>query len=125
MKNTFQPHERLKSKRFFDALFAHGKSVKAFPIRAIYLEFKPENFDTIQQLPQHSQIALAVPKKRLKKAVDRNRIKRQMREAYRLNKAELNNDFALILIYLDSKPSDYDIIEVSIRQILKSIQDSI
>ncbi|MXV38823.1 ribonuclease P protein component [Flavobacteriaceae bacterium Ap0902] len=99
MRYTLKKKESLKSKNYFDAIFAHGSSAKEFPIRAIYIEFNQENFSNTR-IPSFSQVAFSVPKKRFKRAVDRNRIKRQLREAYRLNKHLLATPHAVIFVYL-------------------------
>lgn len=118
MKNTFTKDERLKRKCYFDALFTQGKSVKAYPIRAIYLEMTPENFKECKNLSHQTQVAFSVPKRRFKHAVDRNRIKRQMREAYRLNKHSLEKPLAMVLVYLPSEKPNYETIDKAMQKLL-------
>ena len=79
---TLRKSERTCSKIAIDNLFkgGHSRSMSAFPIRVVYLIS-----DTPQQ--EQCQIMVSVPKKCFKRAVKRNRVKRQIREAYRLNKA--------------------------------------
>lgn len=79
---TLRKSERTCSKIAIDNLFkgGHSRSLSAFPIRVVYLVS-----DTPQQ--EQCQIMVSVPKKCFKRAVKRNRVKRQIREAYRLNKA--------------------------------------
>ena len=74
--------ERIKSRSLFDLLFESGKGLRQHPIRMVWLSspFNPKN---------PVRIAVGVPKKNMRKAVHRNRMKRLMREAYRLNKAPL------------------------------------
>jgi ribonuclease P protein component len=71
------------------------------------------------------QVAFSVTKKRFKKAVDRNHIKRQMREAYRLNKldflTDLQHTYAVLFIYLHHKSSNYKIIEQSMKKCLQDL----
>lgn len=95
--------------------------MKFYPIRAIYLEFSPQNFEKCQQQSEFTQVAFSVPKRRFKKAVDRNRIKRQMREAYRLNKTILNENYAIVFVYLPHDKLDYKTIEVAMINTLKQI----
>ena len=78
----FRKSERIVSQKQIDELFlgtsSHSKA--AFPVRAVYIiNERARNREAVQVL-------LSVPKKRFKHAVDRNRVKRQLREAYRHNK---------------------------------------
>ncbi|WP_140936589.1 ribonuclease P protein component [Sphingobacterium lumbrici] len=79
IKNTFKKEERLCSKRLIDSLFHSGSSFVVYPFRVVFLK-------TELPLASHTQIILSVPKRRFKHAVSRNRIKRKMRECYRLQK---------------------------------------
>lgn len=79
---------RLKSRKAIDQLFKDGKSFTVFPFRVIYQFTKlPVSPDAFQL-----QAGFSVSKRHFKKAVDRNRIKRLMREAYRLQKNELETN---------------------------------
>lgn len=79
---TFSKKERVVSKKLIESLFEKGDShsLAAFPLRVVYLQ---------RERPQGEmpvQILISVPKKRFKHAIDRNRVKRQVRESYRYNK---------------------------------------
>jgi len=78
---TFKKEERLCNKKLIDTLFHNGSSFLCYPFKASWLFV-----DGPQQFPV--QVLLSVSKKRFKRAVDRNLIKRRMREAYRLNKQQ-------------------------------------
>lgn len=80
---TLSKEERTCSKKLIEQLFNGGtaRSMSSFPLRAVYMLIpRTEN------MPQ-AQMMISVPKRCLKHAVDRNRVKRQVREAYRKNKA--------------------------------------
>jgi len=107
MNFLYPRKEKLKSRKLIDRLFAEGKSVSKYPIKLIYLN---------TELPEGVKIqaGVAVPKKNFKSAVRRNRIKRLLREAYRLNKpADFNNSegsFAFLFLYLGKEmPSFADV----------------
>ena len=125
LKNTFTKQERLKSKCYFDTIFSKGKSTKAYPIRAIYLGFTSENFDSCNFISNKTQVAFAVTKRKFKKATDRNRIKRQMREAYRLNKSLLNKNMAIVFVYLPYEKSSYESIEKAMKKILENLNNEV
>ncbi len=78
---TFSKEERLCSKVFIDELVAKGKSFNSFPFRIIWIEA------TENKVPV--RVVISVPKRIFKRAVDRNRLKRLTREAYRKNKEVL------------------------------------
>ncbi|MDY6257524.1 MAG: ribonuclease P protein component [Bacteroidaceae bacterium] len=94
MNNGLTKTERLTSQLVIDKLFAGGNaSMAAFPLRIVYMQMEKQEgsqqLDGVQQPPV--SILVSVPKKRFRHAVDRNRMKRLIREAYRLNKHILWN----------------------------------
>ena len=114
MRQTFNKEERLKSRKLIQQLFAEGKSLNAFPIRLLYL---PSDHDS----PYRIQAGVTVSKRNFKKAVQRNRIKRLLREAYRKNKRILYDELAdkhrsiiFSLIYIGNEEETYPLIEKKI-----------
>ena len=86
-RSTFKKAERIVSRKQIETLFGGGtsQSLSAFPLRVVFMT---------QALPSGEapvQILVSVPKKHFKHAVDRNRVKRQVREAYRHHKQLLSN----------------------------------
>jgi ribonuclease P protein component len=81
---SFPKEERLRHKKLITRLFGQGSSFLVYPYRIVHL-LAPE-------VPlQPVQVLISIPKKHFKRAVDRNRLKRQTKEIYRLNKAILAN----------------------------------
>ena len=82
---TFKKEERIVSNLLIETLFEKGnsRSLTAYPLRAVYL--RTEHREGCAPV----QLLISVPKKKFKHAVDRNRVKRQIRESYRKNKAIL------------------------------------
>ena len=81
-RSTFRKRERIASLKLIETLFGGGcsQSVAAFPLRAVYMLSERQSDEAPVQL------LISVPKKRFKHAVDRNRVKRQVREAFRQHK---------------------------------------
>ncbi|RBQ09092.1 ribonuclease P protein component [Pedobacter miscanthi] len=78
---TFRKEERLCSRKHLDLLFKNGSSFLLYPFRVSYLFID-------EPAAVQAQVVINVPKKRYKRAVDRNLLKRRIREAYRLNKQD-------------------------------------
>lgn len=116
--------ERLYKRDEFTLLFQKGKKSTAFPIRLIYLLRDIEGSDTTP-----IKCAFSVPKRIFKRAVDRNLLKRKMREAYRLNrlglKEQLKKDqkqLLLTFIYTAKDVRHYSDIEDKIILLLRPLQ---
>src|SRR5262245_46670309 len=97
--NSFRKEERLCSRKVIEKVMTDGKGIVNMPFRLRWVK-------TELKTKYPAQVAMSVPKKTFKRAVDRNRIKRLMREAYRKNKSgfyellrKQNEQCALMLIY--------------------------
>lgn len=122
MKNTFPSHEKLKRKAEIDHLFKKGKWLTVDSIRVIHIK-SGESFS----VPNH-RVGVSVGKKFFKRAVDRNRIKRLLREAYRLNKAtylEAFGDQSMAMIFWASKemPESYAAVEAEFLKLCRKKSD--
>lgn len=118
----FGKQEKLKSRKVIDALFKDGKSCAAFPLRVKY------RFYPIQETAVPVQAGVSVSKRHFKRAVDRNRLKRLMREAYRLQKqdflktvAEKKIEAVLFFIYTDKSLTSFAVIYKAMAACLQQL----
>ena len=114
--------EHLKSKRVIEQVYANGASVTSFPLRAVFIEQPQE----VQE--PTAAILINVAKKRFRHAVDRNLVKRRIREAYRTSKHSFiealeNNGkkMAVAIIYIDNKHNSTAFIRKKMTRLLESI----
>ncbi|MEM9078206.1 MAG: ribonuclease P protein component [Bacteroidota bacterium] len=116
-KFTFSKKERLKGKKSFDIIFAEGQILKAYPIQ---LRYFPMDFDDGAQI----KVAVVAPKRKFKKAFQRNRIKRLLREAYRVNKSlvfnNIEGNFALLFLYIGNTMPTLAEVEVAVQHLLRN-----
>ena len=120
-KFTLNKTERLKRRKIIEQLFGEGRAVAAFPIRVQY-----KMVDELLAVPL--QAGFSASSRNFKRAVDRNRIKRLMREAYRLQKAPLEQALqtkqrrlALFLIYTGKELPEYALIKEKTEAVLTKL----
>lgn len=119
--HTFGRAEKLKSRKVLEDLFEKGNTLVAMPFRLLWISVP---FDEAAPV----KAAFSAPKRRMKLAHDRNRMKRLMREAYRLHKSELlsrcasrQTGFALLWMAQCNTPPDYARVEEKIILLLKRL----
>ena len=121
MDQTFPKKEKLKAKKLIDLLFEQGQSVKAYPLRLVYIE-------TALPYPDIPiQVGFSVPKRLHKLAVTRNRLKRLQRQAYRLNKSTLHTKgttFAVLIIYTSKELLTLSEIEPAMIKLFKKFNEA-
>ena len=121
MDYKLSKEEKLRSRTSVERLFCEGKSLMAFPLRAVYRLRQPG------EAP--AQFLITIPKKRIRKAVMRVTLRRRTREAYRLNRrqllieplADLGCGVDMAFIYLDNTPAPYSVISEKVTNLLTRI----
>ena len=122
---TFRKRERIVSEKLMEELFSGGNShaLTAFPLRAVYLQKDRNAGDELVQ------VLVSVPKKRLRHAVDRNRVKRQVRESYRLNKQALlsmlpcDKRLLLAFVWQSDRLSPTEEVESRVKNLLRRMAE--
>lgn len=123
--NTLSKSERLDKKKIIEKMFAGGsRSFSVFPLRVVYLP--------VEELETSASVLISVSKRHFKRAVKRNRVKRQIREAYRKNKHELlqvlqdkEQQLAVAFIYLSDRLVASEEIEERMKTALARIKERI
>ena len=125
--------ERLCSRIVIEETLAKGKAIYNQPFKLIYLlKTQQSSANTlINSSSENSslvEVAIVVPKRLFKKAVDRNALKRIIREAFRMNKSivlealtKINHKISLFLIYTDKNKADFQFVETKIKVLLHQL----
>lgn len=122
LRYHFPRTERLRSKKQIEELFSKGSSFYLYPFRVVFL-YAEETPDTMPQF------LVSVSKRNFKKATDRNKIKRRIKEAYRLNKHRLKTDSQgrkptlLAYIYTAKQILDFHTIEEKLTASFSRLTD--
>ncbi len=133
---TLHKEERICSRKLIEAIFSGNKSrsMSAFPLRVVFMPINGEEAESetdgkgesnrpARPLPK-AKILVSVPKKHFKRAVKRNRVKRQVREAYRKNKSIIaDKAVALVFIWSDSHLCDSNMVEEKVVNLLTRIRE--
>ena len=122
MRNTLGKQERLKSKKLIEKLYTEGDSVKNFPLRMMYVQ-------TVHTSEFLCQVGVSVAKRNYKLAVDRNRLKRLMRETYRLQKQivynNLDKPYVFMISYIGREEIKYEDLYLKMEKLLTLFIDKV
>lgn len=125
----FRKTERITSLKEIEHLFerGHSSSIQAMPLHAVYQLRSAE-----QEKTPVIKVLISVAKKRLRHAVDRNRTKRQIREAYRLQHQPLSDalhrrakQIRIAFVWINETPASTEEVFISIKKILDSIEKKV
>ncbi|MCL1934672.1 MAG: ribonuclease P protein component [Candidatus Azobacteroides sp.] len=121
--HTFKKPERISYQREIDRLFEEGNAFISYPLRVVYLEQKPFSGAIVSVL-------IGVPKKKIKHAVKRNRMKRLIREAYRLNKnalveyfREKESGLLIAFLFIGNELYQWKEMEAALRKALDILKE--
>ncbi len=116
MQYSYNKQEKLKSRKFIKELFENGQTLSVYPLRLVYLKKEHDGLYALK-------MSVSVSKRNFKLAVSRNRIKRVMREVYRLNKHYLYNNlehkYVFMFIYLGRKEVEYQLLDSKMKALSK------
>lgn len=116
----YRKKDKLKSKKLIEQLFTEGKAITAYPLRLVYIKTEFDDNSTIKT-------GVSVSKRLHKTAVARNRIKRLLREAYRLNKPLYFNNssasYAFMILYLSKDGTTFDTVNSSTKRLFQKFID--
>ena len=122
MNVEFGKKYKLCSHTIIKAVFEEGKTIKQYPLRSIAMTLDPDSTKAAFQL------VISVPKRNFKKAHDRNRIRRQLKEAFRLNKVALEEklieqkqQIALFIVYTERTALEYKVLESKMKKLIQQI----
>lgn len=125
-QNTLKRSEKLKSSRIIGELFSSGNIITSLPIK-LFWKTDP---DYNPKIP--CRMAVTVSSRNFKKSVDRNLIKRRIREAYRLNKQDLfnllsdkNTSHILVFLYLPKSICSYQEVAEGVIKVLTILSDQL
>jgi ribonuclease P protein component len=120
--HTFRKEEKLCSQKMMGELFLSGNSFLSYPLRVTWKVFSNPLF----QSP--AQAGFSVPKRIFRRSVDRNRLKRLMRESYRIHKSDLyeklqsaDTQLVLMLIYIGKEELPFTKIDQAITKSIVKI----
>ena len=122
--NRLYKSEKLCSRTAISKLFSDGRSVSAFPLRAVI------RMEENTGHRQHARFMISVPKKKIRKAVGRVLLRRRVREAYRLNRELLlpvlercGMSVDIAFLYMDTNIANYQVIEAKMKAMLGKMAD--
>lgn len=120
MSLKYGKKDKLKSKKTIERLFNEGRSITVYPLRLVYLETEFKDSSILKT-------GVSVSKKHHKTAVSRNRIKRLLREAYRLNKQKFFNNsstsYAFMILYLRKEGTNSVDINSAMKMLFQKFLD--
>ncbi|HOG19009.1 MAG TPA: ribonuclease P protein component, partial [Salinivirgaceae bacterium] len=120
-QHTLNKYERLKSRKAIECLLSDAQTFSLFPVKVLFKVFSGDDTEPLK-------VCVSVSKRKFKRAVDRNRLKRQMLESWRVNKLELRQKLGeknlrmdVMLIYISKEKEKFAKINEKIEASLKRL----
>lgn len=115
---TLNKDQRLKSRKQIEAIFATGQSFSVFPLRVIFKKTEPGEEHPLK-------FGVSVPSRHFKKAVDRNLMKRRIREAWRLQRQPLDGlAMHVFVIFTAKELADYALVAEKMQLVIRKLQEN-
>ena len=108
---------KLCGQETISALYKEGKRFTSWPLRVTYIPISND------QTPISTQVLVWAPKSLFKRATARNRLRRLMREAYRLNRHSLEGRYMLAFNYIDKEQQPYAVVEKGVRKAIRKLNE--
>jgi ribonuclease P protein component len=128
-KFTYQKKDKLKSRKQMQFLFSKGTAINMHPIRLLYTIEKAEDGIFSDGV---LQVGVGAPSRQFRKAVQRNKVKRLLREGYRLEKPNFTNSINLtntrlnlFFLYVDANVQTQQQIQATIKLLLQKLADKL
>lgn len=119
-RHTIRKVERLSGRKRISKLFAGGHRIHSGPLTLIWVDLRDSDTAT--------KVLFSVPKAQFKKAVERNRLKRRMRESFRVQQGKLGGErrrIALAFVYRGKTMSDFDTVRASVEALLEQLESAL
>jgi len=120
---SYNKTEKLKSRKVLNELFTKGRSYSVFPVKVFYV---------LSETDTAIKAGVGVSVRNFKKAVDRNRIKRLLRECYRLNKLSLHTAVAakqkgvsVFFLYVGKELPEYAMLNEKMQTVLTKLEQAL